>query len=229
MAWREGDTLFQSIELERNWLKLPFAAMRSCRSASVTLGAILRATSRETFVPVSTLAAYGGLPVSTVRKHLLRLHDAGWIEDRGRETTRRGWLRRTATIRLTAATRAALTDEGYGVLPRQAATLSWPARGVLSVVLARLMKLKKAVDEQYGVTDEEEVYDAMANLGDWRFSLTFLADKTGLDRKSIVLGKRELCRAGLIVVSMGDTVQSPDLIEPDPTYRFPKVEEDCAW
>ena len=131
--------------LEGNWLKLPEAIMRDCGSATQTLGGLLAITNRETFVSQSRIAAGAHLPISTVRKHLVRLHDSGWIENGGRERIRGGALRRTATIRITKKGRENLKP--YGFLPIWAChsgQLRWSARAVLSVWMARLCSLKSA-------------------------------------------------------------------------------------
>ena len=59
------------------------------------------------------------LPLKTVYKHLATLNAAGWIVNKGREKTRGGWLRRTATVALTKQTLDNLTP--YGFLPWWAA------------------------------------------------------------------------------------------------------------
>ena len=42
--------------LDREWIKLPLAVMRDVGPAAKTLGAILRLTSSETYVPVADIA-----------------------------------------------------------------------------------------------------------------------------------------------------------------------------
>jgi hypothetical protein len=192
--------------LRGEWLKLPLAAMRDVGPAVQTLGAILRITARETYVPTSHIAAHARLPIATVRKHIPILHVHGWISSRGRQPTRRGWLRRTCTIAVTKKTLAALEPSKenpitYGFLPWWACCsiskigrLPWCARAVLSVVMGRLAGLKAAVDAHDGEgldADDAEgvIEDIMGGDERFRFSLRWLTERTGLDHKSIIKAK----------------------------------------
>jgi hypothetical protein len=139
------------------------------------------------------------LPRETVKKHLRRLDEAGWIDNAGRGHTRRGAPRRTATLKITKQTIDHI--EPYGFLPwwacceiQKVGRLPWCARAVLSVWMARLCGLKSAVDAQQDAVTDEEYAGAIDNLGDdrFRFSLNWLAQQTGLTRDSVVTAKRFL-------------------------------------
>lgn len=184
--------------LSGEWIKLPLVAMQDVGPAVQTLGGILKITNKETFVPAADIARYARLPAATVRKHLVTLDERGLINHRGRERTRGGILRRTATIAVTKRTTSRI--EPYGMLPWWACCtdkphLPWCARAVLSIWMARLCSLKAAVDAQRGTDDAEEMAGAIDNLGGddrFRFSLNWLAEQTGLTRDSVVIAKRLL-------------------------------------
>lgn len=80
---------------EGQWIKLPLAVMKDVGPAVQTLGGLLRVTNKETYIETATIAGHARLPVATVRKHLVTLDARGWIDNRGRQETRRGRLRRT--------------------------------------------------------------------------------------------------------------------------------------
>jgi hypothetical protein len=164
-------------------------------------------------VAVATIAGHARLPTKTARNHLEALTLHGWINNAGRQHTRRGAPRRTCTLRLTRKSTAAIKpieDDGsliYGMLPwwaclRGRIALPWCAKAVLSVVMARLMALKATIQEQEGKADlnTEDLWGSIALLGDedrFRFSLEQL-ELTGLDHKSIIAAKRKLRRSGVI-------------------------------
>lgn len=218
--------------LDEGWLKLPLAIMQDVGPAVQTLSGLLKVTHRETFSPVSDISAAARVPVATVRKHLVILDQAGWIVHAGREETRGGHLRRTATIKIPKTTIE--KSEPYGILPwwaccsiRKVGRLPWSARAVLSVVMARLCSLKATADRQ-GLADgdgtQEELQDAVDVLGGterWRFSLAWLTRQTGLDHKSIVTAKAFLNHNCGIVTWEGDTRARPganieaDVLEPN--------------
>lgn len=222
--------------LEREWIKLPTAAMRDVGPAAQTLGGLLRVTNRETFVPVSAIAAAARLVTKTTRNHLVTLSSSGWITNAGRERTRRGAPRRTCTIRITKKTHDALqpVDGGlvYGVVPWWASlrgnlAMPWCARAVLSIVMARLMSLKSAVIGQEGGADlhGDDLWGSISNLGGedrFKFSLVQLEQLTGLDHKSIISAKRELKRRGIIQwygPQRADGGNDVHMLYPDETFR----------
>ena len=142
----------------QGWLKLPLAVMQDVGPATQTLGGILRITNRETFASVKSIAAKACLPVATVRKHLVTLHDHAWIINAGREHTRRGAPRRTCTIKIPPQTRGAMTT--YAMLPwwamcqpSRGKRLTWASKAVLSVVMSRLANMVKPVMELDGKAD----------------------------------------------------------------------------
>ena len=102
---RQEISLLDSLTTTAEWLKLPVAVMVRSGPAAQTLAGLLKVTNRETYTAVATIARKARLPVKTVRKHLKTLHDDGWIEHQGRRPTRRGFLRRTATIKVTQQTK----------------------------------------------------------------------------------------------------------------------------
>ena len=196
--------LLESLRTGSEWIKLLVAVMGDVGPAAQTLGGLLRVTNRETFSPVSDIAGAARLPIPTVRKHIAVLHERGWVNHRGREKTRRGWLRRTATIALTKQTKDHL--EPYGFLPwwaccRGKAHLPWCARAILSIVLARLAALKHGAMCDGFATTEEEVMDQIENMGveeRFRFSLAYLTGQTGLSRETVVVAKRRLHNLGMV-------------------------------
>jgi DNA-binding MarR family transcriptional regulator len=165
---RQEISLLESLNSE--WLKLPLRIMQDVGPAAQTMGGILKLTNRETFSSVSDIAHKARVPIGTARKHLLTLDANGWIQNRGRQHTRRGAPRRTATIALTSKAKTAATE--YAVLPwwtccsiRKVGKLPWSAKAVLSVVMARLMSLKAVVERDDGhlpdvieQRTEDEVY-----------------------------------------------------------------------
>jgi len=201
-------SLLDSIERGEEWLKLPHDTMRECGPAAQTLGGILRLTNREMFVPLEDIASAARLQKRTVQRHLVKLDGRGWIHRKGRQKTRSGWLRRTATIQLTAKARAAAATT-YGVLPwwacceiRRHGRFNWATKAVLSIVLGRLMSLKAAIEEQVGHgLDDCDVWGSIANMGDeerFRFSLDSLQRQTGLSRQAAIDAKPQLKKRKIV-------------------------------
>ncbi len=215
--------------LDEEWFKLLTAAMREVGPAAQTLAGLLKLTSKETFVSAARIAGYARLPVKTVRNQLDVLVDHGWITNAGRQRTRAGAPRRTCTIRITKKTHDAGSD--FGVLPWWACCvpgkggrLSWSAKAVLSVVLARLMAVRKAALENGCDDDAKELWDELANMGDdgrWRFKLDTLTYTTGLTRESVVAAKKELSARKMIVWGGGkreDGGNGVDSLSPNPAF-----------
>lgn len=141
--------------LKQEWIKLPLSIVRDVGPAAQTLGGLLRITNKETYIAVSKLAQRARLPVATVRKHLDKLHERGWIDNIGRGHTRAGRARRTCTIKVTTKTKAALNE--YAILPwwsccfiSRIGRLPWSAKVVLSVLMARLAAFKAAIEREGG-------------------------------------------------------------------------------
>ncbi len=217
--------------LDQEWLKLPLKAMQDVGPAVQTLAGILKITNRETFSPVAEIARYARLPVATVRKHLIALHTADWLENAGRQHTRRGAPRRTATLKITKQTIDHI--EPYGILPwwtccgiRNVGRLPWCCRAVLSLVMMRLCAIKAAADKQQDVADVEELAGAIDNMGGderFRFSLEWLTEQTGLDHKSVTKAKRLLNHKYGIVRWRGAEVKKGEATETDlllPNWDF---------
>lgn len=195
--------------LDLEWIKLPLEAMREVGPAVQTLGGLLRITKRETFVSAARIAERARLPVKTVRNHIELLHNEGWILNTGRQRTRRGFLRRTATISIHKRTIECLQGENskgllYGVLPwwaccsiRNHGKLTWSAKAVLSILMAKLMQVKKVAQEQEMEVDQ---WFAGGYDGGERFqlSLSRLQKETGLSRDAIVDAKQQLHRRKII-------------------------------
>lgn len=226
---REEISLFGSLNGE--WLKLALPVVRDVGPAAQTLGGILKRCdnkTKETFAEVSKIAERARLPVAQVRRHLVTLHNRGWIDNAGREQTRAGKTRRTCTIKLTTKTKSALQD--YGMLPwwacSKAAGLPWSARAVLSIFVARLAAFKAAIERDMGdISDDEEFWGSIENMGGesrFRFSLDSLHRQTGLWSQAIVAAKRQLKRLGAIDWIRGqreDGGDDPDVIAPNAAFR----------
>ena len=220
---REEISLLDSLNQE--WIKLPLSIMRDVGPATQTLGGILKISNRETFVSANKVAERARLPLATVRKHLVTLHEQGWIDNAGRGYTRLGRARRTCTLTVTTKTKAALCD--YSILPWWACCrvtkvcgLPWSSKAVLSIIMARLAALKKAAEGQ----DEIEAADDwfwlhLENLGSedrFRFSLDRLQRETGLHRESIVEAKRRLAELRIVSWSRSDNA---DVLFPNEAFR----------
>jgi hypothetical protein len=246
----ERITLVGSLDKDQ-WIKLPLAAMQTVGPAVQTLGGLLKVTNRETYICVADIASKARLPTATVRKHLRRLDEAGWIDNAGRQHTRRGAPRRTATIKITKQTIDHL--EPYGMLPwwscrkisyvegrtKKVLRLPWCCRAVLSVWMARLCSLKSAAVAQQDAVTDEEYAGAIDNLGGddrFRFSLRWLTEVTGLTRESVVFAKRFLNHKCGIVRWTGDKPQAgvtttTDFLYPNWDFRVvstPASEGRCS-
>jgi len=161
------------------------------------------------------------------------LHEAGWIACNGRERTRGGHLRRTATIIIPKETRKQLSP--YGVLPwwacgtiRRAGKLPWSTRAVLSVVMGRLLGFKAVVQRQddHDPADWLGEIDELVGLGRFGFSLRRLCSDTGLSRESAVAAKHHLTRLGIVgwqAQKREDGGDDQDLLIPNPAFRVVKT------
>jgi len=196
--------------LDGEWLKLPLQIMQVVGPAVQTLGGVLKITTKETFSPVTDIAAAARVPVATVRKHLVTLDEQKWIQNKGRQRTRAGQPRRTCTITLLKKTHDHL--EPYGFLPwwaccriRKVGKLPWCAKAVLSVVMSRLCSLKAAVEREDGHgLDADDIIGSIENLGGddrFEFSLDDLTAQTGLTRDSVVRAKHWLYHQGIVAWS----------------------------
>lgn len=205
--------------LDKEWIKFPFTIMQDVGPAVQSLGGLLKITMKETFSSVETIAQHTRLPISTIRKHLATLHEHGWIENKGREhTRRRGALRRTATISITRQTKDHV--EPYGVLPwwaccniRKVGKLPWSAKALLSVLMARLCSLKGAAERDGPDDDPAGQIENMGGDDRFRFSLTYLTRQTGLTRDSIVTAKKRLHKHKIICWSGRENVV--DILSPN--------------
>ena len=223
---REEISLLAS--LTGGWLKLPLSIVRDVGPAAQTLGGILKISNRETFVSASKVAERVRLPLATVRKHLVMLHEQGWIDNAGREHTRAGRARRTCTLKITTKTKAALGE--YGILPWWACSacrLPWSAKALLSFIMANLAKFKKAAEGEDDLEDDLEADDDwfwlhLETLGGedrFRFSLDRLTRETGLSRPAIVKAKQRLAKLGIIEWNRYRRDDGGDILFPNPAFR----------
>jgi len=217
--------------LDHEWIKLVSDVMAEVGPAAQTLGGILKVTNGETYARLDKIASAAGVPKGTLRNHLRRLHDHNWIVHKGRQRTRGGRRRRTATIKVTSRARDA-AKSSYGILPwwaacqiRRHGRLPWCVKAVLSVVMARLAALKKAAQEQGG-EDADDLVGTIENLGGedrFRFGMEALMGQTGLARASVWKAKHELQQAG-IVEWRGDEGEHgqtlPDILVPNWDFRI---------
>lgn len=92
--------------------------------------------TRCLFHRVEKIAQVARLPTPTVRSHLRKLAEYGWIENLGRQGLR------TCTWRLSE--KAALSKAPYGPMPVNDAerALSWSCRVVLAMAVRRLWAMK---------------------------------------------------------------------------------------
>lgn len=194
--------------LEHGWFKLPTAVMKDVGAATQTFAALAKISTKTTFVREKKIAEQASLPLATVRKHLCKLQEAGWISNSGRQRTDTGVLRRTATRKINPNALHKSVMEPYGVLPwwasanyRNTPKMPWCAKAVFSIVMSQLMTLK-AVAEQNQVIDHEEIMcyiiDELGGDDRFAFSLKRLSVDTGLSPKSITKAKRWLCEHGLV-------------------------------
>jgi len=192
--------------LEGEWLKLPLTVMRDVGPAVQTLGGLLKITNRETFAETAKIADSARLPVKTVRNHLKTLHANDWIRNKGRQRTRQGFLRRTATFAITKRTRDGI--EPYGILPwwaccsvKSHGRLSRGSKALLSVLMRHIAGIVVAVDEDNLDLDHPDDFAAaIEETSPERFALSLgkLAKETGLSRPTIVAAKRELHTTGIV-------------------------------
>ena len=126
--------------------------------------------------------------------------------------------------------------ESYGLLPWWACCkiglgrLPWCARAVLSIVLARLASLKKAVEDQDGHgCDSGDVWGSITNLGDedrFRFPLERLEAETGLARHSAIDAKHWLYQHRIVILSGGDRPDGGtdrDSLMPNEAFRLVQI------
>jgi hypothetical protein len=209
-----------------DWLKLPVAAMREVGQASQTLGAILKLTTKETFMEVSKIAREAHLPVSTVRKQLKILVKQGSLENLGRQKTPDGKPCRTCTYKVTQQARDQI--EPYNVLPYWACQhleswggrLPWSSKAVLSVVASKWLMLRSIATKQ---RPDVDVWDALDTLGGnerFEFSLSYLCDRTGLQRESVVDAKHHLSTIGIVNWIHREDHQRGHLLVPNKDLQF---------
>ena len=198
--------------------------MRDVGPAVQTLAGLLRITNKETYVSAAKLAVRSRLPVATVRKHLVTLHEHEWIDNAGRGHTRAGRARRTCTIKVTAKAKDTLGD--YAILPwwaccsiAKVGRLPWSAKALLSLLMSRLAVLRFAAQDSQGLPSDDEFWGSLDNMGGedrFRFSLDRIERDTGLHRGSIVDAKRRLAGLGIVEWKATDTA---DVLFPRDAFR----------
>lgn len=205
--------------LRSEWIKLPLPVMQDCGPAAQTLGGILALSKTSTFASTKTIARKARLPRRTVEKHIDTLEAKGWIKNCGRGVNRQGKPLRTPTLDITDRARSAA--EEYGVLPWWATfdteRFAWSSRAVLSVIMARLMKLGAAAARIVADGDgTPDVWELVEDRGPdrWRFPIRHLEQTTGLDRKSIIAAKRDLSRRKIVTWNGGDGGVEYDTLMP---------------
>ena len=187
-------------------LVVPLMAIRSVGPAAETLATVMSISLSGTFVSQQTIATTARIPVDTVKKHLSKLVP-DWLENEGRQPTKRGWIRRTVTLLPT--TLAKRSRSPYILLPwwarcslnlrqidrtRTSNRLSWSEKVLFGLIASRFLGIQSKGEEEGSGCLSEEAYDEDRYL----FSLRYLELQTGMDRKTIVSAKRSLHRAKLI-------------------------------
>lgn len=176
------------IAMQENSIKLLVEAMHEVGPAAQTLGGILRLTLRCTFASQSKISIASGLPLKTVRKHLLTLQEHSFIHNNGREPTQSGRARRTCTIRSTGRTLEVVKN--YCPLPWWTAATSvgnqWCSRALRAVVVRRWLELRAGIITTYRGEPfhEHELPDRLNSIGGedrFGFSLPKFQKMTGLD------------------------------------------------
>jgi DNA-binding MarR family transcriptional regulator len=132
------------------------------------------------FRPQEYLAADCGLPLPTVRKHIAKLIDTGWIENRGREKAANKRTRRPVTLVTTAKWKRAVDQKQFIIMPtwlqRSEAFKAWSLRLVLSYIGTRV--------NGYLVKAEEESFH-WTSYSSWPFlSPTDIADELQISWKT---------------------------------------------
>lgn len=224
--------------LSEKWLQLPFAAMRDVGPAVQALAGLLLTSKKETFSPISDIAASAGLPLKTCRNHFAELESGGWVVNDGRGRNEAGWTRRTCTIRVTDRTikslrQATNPEDGptYGILPLWATNkfaqrngswkcLTWGARALLSLVVGRMAVVKNTIDPGIGMSeiDEDRFYAEWANMGEdkhFRLSLPTIEKSTGLSQRTAAAAKKCLHELGIITPCKS---AKGDLLEPNARF-----------
>lgn len=211
--------------------------MRDVGPAVQTLAGLLRITKRETFSPISDIAARAGVPLKTCRNHFAELENGGWVVNKGRGRNKAGITLRTCTICVTKKTIDSLcsasTDGGgltYGKLPCWATykfeingswkCLPWGARALLSLVISRMAVVKNSIEPGIGMAEiePERFYEEWANMGEdkhFRLSLPTIEKNTGISQRAAGDAKKTLCELGFIEPTKS---AKGDLLEPNPNF-----------
>ena len=140
-------------------------------------------SSNRTFASLGTIADTAMLPVGTVKRHVGKLIDAGWLDTRGRELLRGSAYLRRRTNTLTLTAKTIEQRKPYGILPRWFCLVNtqWARRVLYAAIVSRHILIETVAERECG-----EAY------GREEMSLRQLMTETGLTHKSIVAAKRSL-------------------------------------
>lgn len=204
--------------INQRFIRLPRKAVLEVGPAAQTLGGLLMLTDRETFCSLAKIASEARIPMETLRNHMPKLHEAGYVELLGREKTRSGRARRTVTIRITKKAKDESRDY-FPLLWWSAAMLrnSWSSRLLWAFVVKSALGLRKAAK---AATDDDvgDLAEHVENLGGddrFQFSLNNIGRETGLTRETIISAKRNLWRQKIIDWSGQSDGLSTDVITPN--------------
>jgi hypothetical protein len=191
--------------LDQN-LQIGLPSIRAVGPAAETLATLISISTKDSFVRYSEIARRARLPETTVKKHIAKLQPDS-LENKGRQPTRSGWVRRTTTIR---PTKMALGQrDKYILLPwwarcnlnleaidrsRRSCRLSWSEKVLFGFVISQFIKIQQGEKEAIPGSIACEAF----NRDRYQFSLSGLSAALGLDRKTIVSVKRSLHRIQLI-------------------------------
>lgn len=218
--------LLEAVE-EFGWRKLPFDCMRECGSATLTLAGLMREMKGSFFHRNATIAKQIEVPERTMKRHLKKLSDNGWLESEGRQASQNGRTRRTVTRRVSKRAR---TSPAFGVLPRYldlwrnqfTGSLRWSEIAVYSVVIGRAFTLHRTF--QHAEQPTEDLFDLSEFTDRFFFSLVELRQKTGLTRQAIIDAKWRLYELGLI--ELNQTCGSRDQLFPSIRTRIAQWDSD---
>ncbi|MDB5344369.1 MAG: hypothetical protein JWP89_2746 [Schlesneria sp.] len=203
-------------------IKLLVAAVEEVGPAAQALGGILVLTTKSTFTEAKKIASQARLPPKTFRNQLQILQSAGWIQNKGRQTTRTGRARRTNTIELTHRVHDGLKD--FLPLPQSAAAAmlkeTWSTRVIWAVVVRRVLELTSGLKHRHPEGfewSELETVKRLEMLGSDRFgfSISLLQRRTGLSRDSIIAARHRLAALKMVCAREGVGHQDSTILIPN--------------
>lgn len=183
-----------TLDLRAKYLAISRAAAVELGAAALTLAAIARimeeAKSAECFATIDVIARRAGRSRRSVRTDIAALVDDGWLQNSGRQRSKKrgGRVRRTNTLRLTE--KARVSANPYHRFPEWATALlpRWADRVVFgAVVSTALLVVDKGLEGQ----------------GRERLTIDSLCNSTGLSRPTVIAAKRRLEDVGLLEIDHG--------------------------